>query len=70
MKAKEQLIKRIEEILACLTEDQLEAVYWLVRRMERQKQEKGWPLGVSLIFFVTFFFQLNPPVKQVFADFC
>lgn len=34
---KEELIQKIVEILACLTEDQLEAVYWLVRRMERQK---------------------------------
>lgn len=33
MKAKEQLIKRIEEILVCLTEEQLETVYWMVRRM-------------------------------------
>ena len=37
MKTKEQMIQKIEEILVCLTEEQLEAVYWLVRRMARQK---------------------------------
>lgn len=34
---KEELIHKIEEILICLTEEQLEAVYWLVRRMAREK---------------------------------
>lgn len=34
---KEELIQKIMEILDCLTEEQLEAVYWLVRRMARQK---------------------------------
>lgn len=34
---KEQMIETIMEILSRLTEEQLEAVYWLVRRMARQK---------------------------------
>lgn len=34
---KKQMIETIMEILSRLTEEQLEAVYWLVRRMARQK---------------------------------
>lgn len=34
---KEQMIEKITEILVCLNEEQLEAVYWLVRRMASQK---------------------------------
>lgn len=35
---KEELIQKIEEILICLTEEQLEVVYWIVRRMASRER--------------------------------